>query len=77
MAIVPLAGLLLSWRRTDPFTPFLTGALIGGWAGLAGAVALGLFCPSCDVGHLILGHGGVVLLGIMIGGWLGRRLLAP
>ena len=77
IAAVPMTALLLLWRRTDPFAPRLTGALIGGWAGLTGAVGLSMACPSTDAVHLLFAHGAAVLGGSAVGAWLGRRLLSP
>jgi hypothetical protein len=77
LAALPLAVLVLAWRRTDPFTPRLTGALIGGWAGLTGAVGLTVACPSTDIFHVAVGHGGALVGGALIGMWLGRRFLSP
>lgn len=65
------------WRRTDPFSPRLTGALTGLAGGLVGAVALDMTCANDEAWHLWLGHG-VSLALFVVGGWLaGRRWLAP
>ena len=77
LAAVPMAVMFLSWRRTDPYSPRVTGALIGGWAGLTGAVGLTLTCPSNDLLHIALGHGGAVAGGALLGWLLGRKLLSP
>lgn len=77
LAALPLVMLVLAWRRTDPFTPRLTGALIGGWAGLTGAVGLTVACPSTELFHVAVGHGGALVGGALIGLWLGRRFLSP
>jgi hypothetical protein len=70
-------AILLLWRRTDPFTPGLTGALVGLVGGLAGAIGVSLACPSTEGWHLWLGHG-FAILGVVLLGWLaGRRWLAP
>jgi hypothetical protein len=70
-------AILLLWRRTDPFSPGLTGALVGLVGGLAGAVSVGLACPSGEGWHLWLGHGITVGLVALLGFIVGRRLLAP
>ena len=54
-----------------------TGAIIGGWAGLTGSVALTLACPSTSVAHIVLGHGSAIVIGALVGAALGRRLLSP
>jgi hypothetical protein len=70
-------AILLLWRRTDPFSPGLTGALVGLVGGLAGAIAVSLACPSTEGWHLWLGHG-FAILGVVLLGWLaGRRWLSP
>lgn len=77
LAALPLAVLIVLWRRSDPFTPRLSGALLGGWAGLSGAVALTLACPSDDFWHVALGHGGALLGGAMLGAVLAPRWIRP
>lgn len=77
IALVPMAILLFLWRRSDPFAPRLTGALVGGWAGLAGAVALAMACPSQSALHVLVAHGAAVAAGALAGALVGRRLLAP
>lgn len=74
---VLIAGaVLLLWRRTDPFSPGLTGAIVGLVGGLAGAIGVGLWCPSTEVCHRLF-HG-LAVLGVVLMGWLaGRRWLAP
>jgi hypothetical protein len=71
------AALFILWRRTDPFSPRLTGALTGLAGGLVGAVALDMTCTSLEAWHLWLGHG-ATLLALVLGGWvIGRKWLAP
>jgi hypothetical protein len=77
LAALPLAVLIVLWRRSDPFTPRLSGALLGGWAGLSGAVALTLACPSEDFWHVALGHGGALLGGAVLGAVLAPRWIRP
>lgn len=77
IAALPFVGLFGLWRRTDPFSPGLTGALIGSWSGLVGASGLSLLCPSLELSHLLPGHGGAIVGGALLGVWAGRRLLAP
>lgn len=69
--------LFLLWRRTDPFSPRLTGALTGLAGGLVGAVALDMTCANDEAWHLWLGHG-LTLLAFVLGGWFaGRRWISP
>ncbi len=70
-------GILLLWSRTDPFRPGVTGALVGLLGGLAGAVGVGLVCPSHEAWHLWMGHGLTVLALVLLGSTLGRRWLSP
>jgi len=77
LASIPMAVLVVVWRRTDPFTPRLTGAIIGGWAGFTGTIGLTMACPSTDPLHIIIGHGAAIVGGALVGSLLGRRLLSP
>lgn len=75
--VVGSTALLFLWRRTDPFSPGLTGALLGLLGGLVGTMSVSLACRSAEGFHLTLGHGaGVLALGI-VGVFLGRKWLAP
>jgi hypothetical protein len=71
------SAVFLVWRRTDPLSPGLSGALTGLSGGLVGAVAMGFTCPCGQLWHLWLAHGlGVAVL--TAAGWLaGRRWLTP
>ncbi len=74
MAIV---ALFFMWRRTDPFSPRLSGAVAGLAGGLVGAIALDMTCPHLEAWHLWIGHG-LTLLTLVLAGWYaGRRWLAP
>ncbi len=70
-------GTLLIWRRTDPVSPGLSGALAGLVGGLAGAVAIGVACPASETWHLWVGHGLTVVALVFFGWAAGRRLLSP
>jgi hypothetical protein len=70
-------GTLFLWRRTDPFSPRVSGALAGLAGGLAGAVTIGVTCPSGETWHLWLGHGAAVATLAVAGALLGRRVLSP
>jgi hypothetical protein len=71
-------GLLLGiWRRTDPFSPRLSAALLGLAAGLLGVLATTLACPNHEGWHLMFGHALVVALTAGLGFLLGERFLSP
>ncbi len=71
------AGLLYVWRRSDPYTPQITGALAGLLCGLVAASATGFVCTGNEGWHLWLGHGLTVLALVWLGAWLGKRFLSP
>jgi hypothetical protein len=70
-------AVLLLWRRTDPLTPGISGALAGLTGGMGSALAFGVACPSHEAWHLGFSHGLVVVGLVILGGAVGRRLLAP
>jgi hypothetical protein len=72
-----IAALFVIWRRSDPFSPRLSGAVSGLAGGLVGAVALDITCPHMEAWHLWLGHG-LTLFTLVVAGWYaGKRWLAP
>lgn len=71
------SGISLTWRRTDPFNPSGSGAIVGLVGGLAGAMSVGLVCPHREGWHLWLGHGIVVAVLAASCSMLARRVLAP
>lgn len=70
-------ALLFVWRRTDPFSPGLSGALLGLVGGLGGTLSVGLLCPNEEGFHLTLGHGLAALAVCGIGFFIGRKWLTP
>lgn len=75
--VVGATALIFFWRRTDPFSPGLTGSLLGLLGGLVGTTSVNLVCQNSEGFHLTLGHGvGILLLGIF-GAFLGRKWLTP
>ena len=70
-------SVLLLWRGTDPLTPGVSGAIAGLVGGVGSALALGVACPSHEGWHLGFSHGLVVVALVILGGAVGRRLLAP
>jgi hypothetical protein len=74
---VAAGGTLLLWRRTDPLTPGLSGAIAGLLGGLSSAVGIGVACPTHEGWHLWVTHGMTVVLFVFVGWVVGRRWLAP
>jgi hypothetical protein len=70
-------SVLLLWRGTDPLSPGLSGAVAGLVGGIGGGVAIGAACPTQEGWHSAIAHGLGVLLFVMFGWLVGRRLLAP
>lgn len=70
-------GALFAWRRTDPYTPGISGALIGVVAGLATGSGMTVACGSHEAFHACFAHGLVVFALAALGFGFGRRLLAP
>lgn len=65
------------WRRSDPWTPGLSGALIGACAGIVASTCVGLVCTGGHGGHMLTGHFVAIPL-LAIGGFVvSRRVLAP
>lgn len=71
------AASLLVWRGTDPCTPGLSGVLVGLAGGLVSATVVDVVCPTRELGHLWIVHGGMVLLLMALGWVAGRRWLPP
>lgn len=74
---VALSALLWIWRRTDPFSPSLTGGLLGASSGIVGALAVTLVCTNREGFHLLLSHGLTTTALAICGAWIGRRTLTP
>jgi len=70
-------GVMLCFRRTDPLTPGLSGAIVGLAGGLTSAVAVGIACPSSEAWHLWAAHGLVLVALVLLGWGVGRRVLSP
>lgn len=77
LGAIVAGGAIFAWRRTDPYTPGLSGALIGMVAGIASASGMSVACASGEAFHVCLSHGLVVFALSALGFGLGRRLLAP
>jgi hypothetical protein len=70
-------GALVAWRRTDPYHPGISGAMIGMVAGLASGSGMSVACASHETWHAFFAHGLVVFALALMGFGFGRRLLAP
>lgn len=70
-------GALFAWRRTDPYNPGISGAMIGLVAGIASASGMTIACSSHELLHSCVAHGAVVFALAILGFGFGRRLLAP
>lgn len=77
MGALIAGGALVAWRRTDPYTPGLSGAMIGMVAGLASGSGMSIACGSHEMVHSCLAHGAIVFALALAGFGLGRRLLSP
>lgn len=71
------AGFAFIWRKTDPWSPRLTGALFGACAGLVASAGVGMVCPPAFGGHALIGHWIAVPILAGLGALVSRRLLAP
>lgn len=70
-------GAMIAWRRTDPYNPGISGAMIGMIGGLASGVGMSVACPSNEMLHACFAHGVGVIALSLAGFAVGRRLLAP
>jgi hypothetical protein len=77
MGAIVAGGALFAWRRTDPYTPGISGALIGVVAGLASGSGMSVACSSHEALHVCFAHGLVVFALAALGFGFGRRLLTP
>jgi negative regulator of sigma F NrsF-like protein len=62
VALTPAALCLLLLRRALDVGGWRVGALVGGAAGALGGLSLELHCANTHVAHVVLAHGGVILL---------------
>ena len=70
-----LFAALMSWRRSDPVTPWATGAAFGAGAGLGSALLVDLWCPVSYLPHLLLGHVLPIAILAIAGALIGRSIL--
>jgi hypothetical protein len=68
---IPAAlALLIPLRRGAMLRPWLTGAVLGGFAGLIGLSILEINCPDLNFNHILVWHGGVVVASSLSGAGL-------
>ncbi len=77
MGTLVAGGAMVAWRRTDPYNPGLSGALIGAVAGISSGAGMTVACPSHEALHSCFAHGLLVFALAAAGFGVGRRLLAP
>lgn len=70
-------ALLFLWRRSDPFSPGVTGAFLGFVGGAVGTLSVGLICSNHEGVHLTVGHGLSTLVLTILGAYAGRKWLTP
>jgi len=75
--LIGLGAMLWVWRKTDPWSPRISGALMGACAGSIASAGVGIPCPSDQGGHLMLGHWLAVPIVAAIGALVSKRVLAP
>jgi len=72
---IPAAFLLwLILRRGAVLLPKLIGAAAGGLAGLSGLSVLEVNCPNLNVFHILVWHGGLVVIGSLGGALVGAAV---
>jgi hypothetical protein len=72
-----IPGALFFWllvRRGAILFPKLIGAAAGGLAGLIGLSVLEMNCSNLDVYHILVWHGGVVVISSVAGALLGATV---
>jgi hypothetical protein len=77
MGALVAGGAMFAWRGTDPYSPGLSGAMIGMVGGIASGAGVSVACPSHEAFHSCFAHGLVVFALAAAGFGLGRRLLPP
>lgn len=75
--VVGASALLFIWRRTDPFSPGLTGSLLGLFGGISGTLSVGLLCGHGEGLHLTVSHGISLIALSVLGLIIGRKWLSP
>ena len=71
----PFATLVYACRRFEPRHPGTAGAALGAVAGAWAAAMVELWCPVVEVEHVLVGHVLPLLVLVVTGAGIGRRLL--
>jgi hypothetical protein len=71
------AAFMWVWRKSDPWSPRVSGALIGACAGIIASAHVGIVCAGGHGGHVLVGHWLVVPLLAIAGFAIAPRVLAP
>jgi hypothetical protein len=75
--VLGATALLFVWRRTDPFSPGLSGAFLGLLGGAVGTTSVNLACHNAEGLHLTLAHGLSLIVFALLGVIVGRKWLSP
>lgn len=73
VALTPIALCLLALRRALEVGGWPLGAIVGGAAGALAGVCLQLHCANTHVAHVVVAHGGAILLPALIVALVLRR----
>lgn len=69
-SILAALALWIPLRRGAMLRPWLTGAVVGGFAGLVGLSILEINCSDLNLNHILVWHGGVVVASSLSGAGL-------
>ncbi len=75
MAALPLGSFLLLRRGIEPRGPWALGAAVGATCGAWANLLVDVWCPLSDTAHVLVGHVLPVVVLVLAGSLLGRRLL--
>jgi hypothetical protein len=75
MSALPMASFLFLRRGIEPRGPWALGAAIGASCGASAGVLVDLWCPLTDPRHVLVGHVLPIVILVVLGTLLGRRVL--
>jgi hypothetical protein len=75
-AAFPLSALLEIRRGSDPVHPATAGAALGATCGAAAGIMVELWCSVSAPWHVLVGHVAPIVVLALLGGALGRGVLA-